>query len=194
VLTTSLYPRSRRLSLLDDAQLMGLVQRDDTAAFSLLYDRHATAVYSVARRIAGSRAAAEDVTQETFVGFWRSRASFSPERGVVRGWLLTMARNRAIELTRRRSHCDQPFDDLHDEREAPDRTDDEVIRRDAAAALDTLMDGLPQAQRVVIELAYRSGLTQTQIAVRLNLPLGTVKGRMRLGLRKLGGQLEAARA
>lgn len=178
-----LVPARSRPSL-DDAALMRRIQRGDTAAFGRLYDRHATAVYSVARRILRDPAGAEDVTQEAFISMWRARADYAPERGAAGAWLTTIARHRAIDALRR-LHPEQPFDAHADRREAPERTDDEVMRRADGEAVGGLLERLPPDQREVIELAYRDGLTQTEIATRLDLPLGTVKSRARLGLGRL---------
>jgi len=163
----------------DDAQLMRLIQRDRNDAFAALYDRHASAVYGLARRIVLSRELAEDVTQETFVGAWRSRQNFVGERGEVRAWLLAIAHNRAIDAVRKRSRRDDPLERDYD-REAPERTDAEALRRVQAAAIALAVGTLPASQREIIELAYHRGLTQTEIATRLSLPLGTVKSRARL--------------
>jgi RNA polymerase sigma-70 factor (ECF subfamily) len=191
VLSHSLSPArgSRASGSLDDEQLMLRVQVGDTAAFAALYDRHAPAVYRLAHRIVRSRAIAEDVTQETFVGFWRGRAEYSGERGAVRGWLLAIGRNRAIDVTRRPSHHrDRPLEADFDQ-ESTDCTEGEVLRRADASAIAIAMAGLPDDQRTVVDLAFNRGLTQAEIAHQLALPLGTVKSRSRLGLNKLRGEL-----
>jgi len=176
----------------DDVQLMSLVQSDRSDAFAALYDRHATAVYGLARRIVVSREAAEDVTQETFVGAWRCRQNFTGGRGEVRSWLLAIAHNRAIDSVRKRSRRDDPLDSGWD-REAPERTDVEALRRAQAATIALAVGALPASQREIIELAYDRGLTQIEIATRLALPLGTVKSRARLALGKLRLELEDSR-
>ena len=163
---------------------------DDTVAFSVMYDRHVRAVYGLAFRILHDRAAAEDVAQEAFVALWRNRHRYVPERGSAAGWLLTITRNRAIDAIRRaRGHHHVLLDGEH-EQEAPDRTDEEALRRVEADTIGLALRTLPDAQRLVLELGYFGGLSHREIAARLHVPLGTVKGRMRLGLGKLADLLE----
>jgi RNA polymerase sigma-70 factor (ECF subfamily) len=169
----------------DDVQLMLRIQDGDAAAFAAFYDRHASAVHGFANRIVRSRAIAEDVTQDAFVAFWRAREHYAGDRGSARSWLLGIARNRAIDATRRPSyHRDHPLEHGFDQ-EAPEHTEREVLRRAEASTVRDALNGLPERQREVLDLAYALGLTQTEIADRLMLPLGTVKSRMRLGLVKL---------
>ena len=161
----------------------------EPAAFALLYERHAGSVFGLANRILRDRAAAEDVTQDVFVRLWRHRDVYAPERGAPRAWLLTIARNRAIDVLRRGGRRHEPLDDAHETREAPERTEDEALRRDEAASLGAALRGLPDEQRTAVELAYFADLTQAEIAAQLRVPLGTVKSRVRLGLRKLAAGL-----
>jgi RNA polymerase sigma-70 factor, ECF subfamily len=178
----------------EDGDLMRRLLADDTAAFSIMYDRHAGSVYGLALRILHDRAAAEDVSQEAFVALWRSRHRYSAERGSATAWLSTITRNRAIDAIRRgRAHRHAPLEGT-DEREAPDRTDEEALRRIDAGVIGGALRALPDAQRLVLELGYFSGLTHPEIAARLEVPLGTVKSRTRLGLQKLAAQLEAPSA
>lgn len=166
------------------------IQRGDTDAFSAFYDRHAAAVYGVAHAILGSRGLAEDVTQEAFVGFWRARGHYVDSRGAARSWLLGIARNRAIDATRRPSFGrDRPLE-WDFEREAPECTVLEVLRRADASALSAALRALPAGQRQALELGYLVGLSQSEIAERLGVPLGTVKSRTRLGLKKLRAELD----
>jgi RNA polymerase sigma-70 factor (ECF subfamily) len=163
---------------------------DDTAAFSLMYDRHARSVYGLAQRILHDSAAAEDVAQEAFVALWRHRHSYAPERGTASAWLLTITRNRAIDAIRRGRGDRHAMLDGDHEQAAPERTDEEALRRVEAAAIGVALHTLPDAQRHVLELGYFGGLNHREIAARLQIPLGTVKGRMRLGLGKLAGVLD----
>ncbi len=155
---------------------------DDTVAFSVMYDRHVRAVYGLALRMLRDRAAAEDVAQEAFVALWRNRHSYAPERGTAATWLMTITRNRAIDVIRRdRGHRHVGLDG-DDECEAPDRTDEQALRHVEAGAIGVALHTLPDAQRRVLELGYFDGLSHREIAARLRVPGGTVKGRMRLGL------------
>jgi len=168
---------------------MHRIQVGDTAAFAAFYDRHATAVHGFAHQIVHSNAIAEDVTQDAFLSLWRARCRYAGSRGSARTWLLGIARNRAVDMTRSPSYRrDHPFETGFD-REAPERTEHEVLRRAEASTVRDALAGLPVVQREVLEMSYAAGLTQTEIADRLALPLGTVKSRIRLGLLRLRGEL-----
>jgi RNA polymerase sigma-70 factor, ECF subfamily len=185
--------RGQSAERLADEELMPLIGNKDPGAFEVFYDRHGTAAYSLAYRIVGERAAAEDVTQEAFVSIWRSGARYDRARGSVRSWTLGIVRNRAIDLLRSRAGRTPKlgFDDeaVLEQRPADDFTDTEALRRETARELRGALGELPGEQSKVIELAYFGGFSQSEIAAMLGLPLGTVKGRMRLGLEKIRGQL-----
>ncbi|MBV8991289.1 MAG: sigma-70 family RNA polymerase sigma factor [Solirubrobacterales bacterium] len=185
-----MFRSSRRSDLraLADEELMQLVRDGDARAFEVIFDRHASAAFSLAYRMCGRRAIAEDVVQETFLSLWRSGARYDRARGSVRSWVLSMVRNRAIDAFRRtavRDSRDVPDQGIAQLLAAPELTDKEVERRDDARLVRGALGALPADQRQVIELAYFGGFTHTQIAEMLDLPAGTVKGRMRLGLSKL---------
>jgi RNA polymerase sigma-70 factor (ECF subfamily) len=181
------------LQRLADEDLMPLVERRDPVAFEIVYDRHGGAAYSLAYRIVGDRLKAEDITQEAFLSLWRSNARFDRTRGSVRTWVLGIVRNRAIDLLRhdvmeapRLRYESEP---APEQSRAREETDTEALRRDAAKQVRGALDVLPQDQMRVIELAFFGGLTHSQIAEMLGMPLGTVKGRMRLGMEKIRTQL-----
>jgi RNA polymerase sigma-70 factor (ECF subfamily) len=181
------------LGRLADEELMALVERRRADAFAVLYDRHAGAAYSLARRIVGDSQVAEDVTQEAFLSVWRSGARFDPARGSVRSWTLGIVRNRGIDALRR-SAGPAPKLDLDDEaaletQPSVEFTDSEAIRRERANAIRGVLRELPSDQSQVIVLAYFGGFTHSEIADMLEMPLGTVKGRMRLGLEKVRTRL-----
>ena len=177
------------LARLADEDLMTLVERRDADAFAVLYDRHGAGAYSLAYRIVGDSAVAEDVTQEAFLSLWRSGSRFDPVRGSVRSWTLGIVRNRAIDALRRSSGS-APKLDLDDEavldqQPASTSTDAEAIRRETAERVRGALRQLPTEQSRVLGLAYFGGFTHAEIAEMLGMPLGTVKGRMRLGLEKI---------
>jgi RNA polymerase sigma-70 factor (ECF subfamily) len=177
---------------LADEDLMQLVRKGDSAAFEVVYERHATAAFSLAYRMVGSRNAAEDVVQEAFLSLWRSGARYDRARGSVRTWVLGIVHNRAIDALRRSMVHDRrrASDEGIEERfEARERTDVEAARNDEAREVHAALKSLPDEQCKVIELAYFGGFSQSEIAAMLETPLGTVKGRMRLGLEKMRGQL-----
>jgi len=176
------------LRVLADEDLIPLMAGGDAQAFEVLYERHGTAAYSLAYRMVGSRGLAEDVTQEAFLAIWRSGTRYDRARGSVRTWVLGIVHHRAIDALRRSSVHDRRRveDETAGERlPAPERTDVEAARREESATVRAAMGALPSDQAQVIELAYFGGFTHTEIAGMLDLPVGTVKGRMRLGLEKL---------
>jgi RNA polymerase sigma-70 factor (ECF subfamily) len=179
---------SERLRVLADEELMQLVYRSSADAFEVIYDRHADAAFSLAYRICSQRSLAEDVVQEAFLSLWHSRTRYDRARGSVRTWLLGIVHNRGIDALRRRAVRDrgQVYEEGVQERvAAPERTDLDVARREEAREIRDALDELPDEQSRVIELAFFGGLTHVQIASMLNTPVGTVKGRMRLGLAKM---------
>jgi RNA polymerase sigma-70 factor, ECF subfamily len=181
--------RGREYLLLADEDLISLVyQARDSEAFATLYDRHSRAAYSLAYRMMGERQAAEDLVQEAFLKLWRGAASsYRPERGSVRSWLLAIVHNRAIDqlrssASRRRT---QEKVEATAPRFQPSEAFKESWRNVQREQVREALKGLPEEQLKVLELAYFSGYTHVEIAGLLDLPLGTVKGRMRLGLKKI---------
>jgi RNA polymerase sigma-70 factor, ECF subfamily len=180
------------LRSLADEDVIQRVRRADARAFEIIYERHSAAAFSLAYRMMGTRAGAEDVTQEAFLSMWRSAARYDQARGSVRTWVLGIVHHRAIDALRRATVHDRrrAADEGIEERfEAAERTDVEAARREEAGTVRGVMETLPADQCQVIELAYFGGFTHTEIAGMLDTPIGTVKGRMRLGLKKLADQL-----
>ena len=185
--------RREKAERLADEELMPWIAAKDAEAFEVFYDRHGGAAYSLAYRILGERTAAEDCIQEAFISIWRSGARFDRARGSVRSWTLSIVRNRAIDALRSKA-AKAPkltFDDdaILEARPAAEHTEAEAIERETAGEVRDALAQLPSDQSKVIQLAYFGGFSQSEIAGMLNLPLGTVKGRMRLGLEKIRGQL-----
>jgi len=180
--------RTTDIQRLADEEVMVLLRDGNPDAFEVFYDRHGGAAYSLAYRIAGDRNVAEDITQEAFMSIWRSRTRFDRERGSVRAWVLGIVHHRAIDALRRNSGHQRrraSAEGIEERFEAPERTEVEVARRDEAEEVREALGDLPGDQREVVRLAYFGGFTHTQIADMLGQPVGTVKGRMRLGLEKL---------
>jgi RNA polymerase sigma-70 factor, ECF subfamily len=178
--------------MLADEELMELLAGGDARAFELIYDRHGRAAFSLAYRIVGDRTLAEDATQEAFLGIWRSRLRYEPERGSVRSWVLAVVHSRTVDALRRDAAQERrrvAAAQVAEREEAPERIDVEVVRRDEAETVRAALDGLPDHQGKVIELAYFGGFSASQIADMLETPIGTVKSRMRLGLEKLRQRL-----
>jgi RNA polymerase sigma-70 factor (ECF subfamily) len=176
----------------DDDLLMSQVKGGSVDAFEVLYDRYSVRAYRVARSICHDQGHTEDAIQEAFLSVWKSRTAYQSQRGTVAAWLLTTVRYRAINVARR--------DYKHAGRRATEHTlaahptpgalADQVANRDEADRLQALLNLLPDAQREVITLAFYGELTHTEIATALDLPAGTVKGRMRLGLQRLRTNIE----
>ncbi len=189
-----LYNRtpSRALS---DQELMGLVvSASCPLAFAILYERHRRAALALARQICVRHVVAEEVVQEAFLALWRARRQYDSHRGELRSWLLWTVRNRAVDVLRRSVAAELALlgEAALDDPPAPDWTEQEVGRRERTREMLTVLGGLPHEQGVVIALAYYGGYTQAEIASMLDTPLGTVKGRMRLGLSKMADGLEAS--
>jgi RNA polymerase sigma-70 factor (ECF subfamily) len=178
---------------LADEELMPLIGAKDPEAFAVFYDRHGGVAYSLAYRIVGEPGAAEDVTQEAFISVWRSGARFDRARGSVRSWMLSIVRNRAIDSLRAGAGKAPKltFDDdaVLEQRPAEELTDEEAMRHETATEVRGALGQLPGDQSKVIELAYYGGFSQSEIAAMLGVPLGTVKGRMRLGMEKIRGEI-----
>ncbi len=180
-----------------DGALLARVAGGDGAAFDALYGRYAAVAAGVARGILGEAALAEDAVQEAFLTVWRRAARYDPARGSVRSWLLTIVRHRALDDLRRR-HADRWVDDAAlAARAAGSDTHELACQRVVAGQVREALGRLPVAQRAALALAYGGGYSQAEIARAQGVPLGTVKGRVRLGLRALrtqvGGQEEEAR-
>jgi RNA polymerase sigma-70 factor (ECF subfamily) len=179
-----------------DAELMCRIQSGDTRAFRALYDRHAGSAFGLALAITRNRRHAEDAVQEAFLTLWRARADYEPSRGSAGGWLLTITRTRALDALRRARRAERPCEPLdgHDVADPRAETLEHVSRTEQRRQVRTALAQLPREQATALGLAYYAGLTQQEIAQRLGLPLGTVKGRIRLGLRRLSTELTAAPA
>jgi RNA polymerase sigma-70 factor (ECF subfamily) len=172
---------------LTDGELLQRVAGGDQGAFELLYRRFSRPVYGFALRRLGDRGRAEDAVQETFASVWRSARSYRPERGPGAPWLYAVARNAIVDRARARTEptADRP--------EQPSGDPDPSERAESsfvAWRVHRALEELPAAERTVLELAYWSGLSQSEVAAFLNIPLGTVKTRTRSGLARLADVLE----
>jgi RNA polymerase sigma-70 factor (ECF subfamily) len=179
-----------------DFDIMTRIRSGDHDALRELYDRYGRLSFAIAYRMLGEASAAEEVVQDAFLSVWKRSSTFNG--GVtsnVRGWLLTIVRNRAIDQTRRSSRPDErtvPVEDVESRLSVPDVWAD-VEHREITRVVRQALDDLPEEQHRVIDLAYFEGLSQSAIAERLDVPLGTVKGRFRMGFKKLAVTLEAQR-
>ncbi len=176
----------------DLQSIMGQVVLGDERAFAGLYDALAAVVYGTVKRVLRDPAMSEEVTQEVFVELWRTAARFDPTRASVSTWAVTIARRRAVDRVRaeqsQRNRIERASQRRPDDVE---NTDVSVIASLDVERVQRALAELPDDQRVVIEMAFIDGDSHSEIAERLDLPLGTVKGRVRGGLKKLGGRLGA---
>jgi RNA polymerase sigma-70 factor (ECF subfamily) len=171
---------------------MELVVGNDPDAFEVIVERHTDAAFSLAYRMCAKRSLAEDVTQEAFLALWRGGARYDRSRGSVRTWTLGIVHNRAVDALRRCNVHERRRsgeEGIEDSLEAPERTDAQAIGNAAADEVRGALETLPGEQRQVVELAYFGGFTHMEIASMLDLPLGTIKGRMRLALHKLRDEM-----
>jgi RNA polymerase sigma-70 factor, ECF subfamily len=173
-----------------DAQLLRRVGDGDRAAFDVLYRRFVRPVFALALRRLGDRGRAEDATQETFASVWRSASSYDPSRGPGAPWLYAVARNAIVDRTRARS--DTPMEPP-DEPSADAGPDERAERSWLRFRVHGALQELPEQERVLLELAYWGGLSQSEIADFLGIPLGTVKTRTRAALGRLADELEEVR-
>jgi RNA polymerase sigma-70 factor, ECF subfamily len=163
----------------NDPDLLSAIRSGNTDAMAMLYDRYSSIVYAVALRVLGDTAAAEDVMQEVFMRLWRSPETFDASRGSLGPWLAVIARNRAIDVLRKR-HPETDIEDVVVSVE-PDMAG-EAERARALEKVRGALGAMPSAQRSALEMAYFEGLTHTEIAAKTGEPLGTIKTRIRAGL------------
>ena len=174
-----------------DIQVAAQLKRGESAAIESLYDRYGRMAYGLAFRIVGDRSAAEDVVQEAFVSVWRNAAGFEVGRGGLRNWLLSIVRNRAIDRLRgsARTRTEVGLETAEPVTGVADVWDSVALHLERKQIKDGFAE-LPDAQRRTLELAYFGGYTHVEIASQMQVPLGTVKGRMRIGLEKMRSFLE----
>jgi RNA polymerase sigma factor (sigma-70 family) len=179
------------LAHLSDEALLALVARSDDGALAELYDRYGRAAYALALRILRDPALAQDAVQEAFLAAWRTAAAFDHRRGTASTWLMTLVHRRAVDVVRREDRRRaSPLEDAPVA--AGDSTDEEVELREQRRKVQEALEVLTPAERESLELAYYGGLSQSEIAEKLGLPLGTVKSRMFSGLGRLRDALAEA--
>jgi len=175
-----------------EREMVAQLQQGDAGAIESLYDRYSSLAYGLAYRILNDRAGAEDVVQDAFLALWRNARAFDAGRGSLRAWLLSIVRNRAIDRLRgpARAREAAPLEKADRERDVTDAWEEVALdleRRQVREAFGRL----PEAQRQTLQLAFFAGYTHVEIARLMNVPLGTVKGRMRIGLEKMRAFLQA---
>jgi RNA polymerase sigma factor (sigma-70 family) len=185
--------KEERAEHLSDHGLVALVARGDRNAFAQLYDTYGEAAYSLALRIVRDRELAADVVQDAFLSVWNTAARFDPERGQPSAWILTMTHHKAVDLVRREQRRrTEPIDQRHESPDAQTPVEERAWLGVAREQVRTALRRLPDPHREVIELAYFDGYTQTELAERLALPLGTVKSRTFAAMAALRSALQDA--
>ncbi len=179
-------PASRDYSGFPDEALLALAAREDEEALAQLYDRYGRVAYGLALRIVRDQALAEDAVQEAFLAVWRSAAGFRSDRAKPSTWILTLVHRRAVDVVRREERRRAAPLETAEELDAHGlATDEEIELTDRRRLVQEALRQLPDEQREALELAYYAGLTQSELAERLSVPLGTIKSRMFTGLRRL---------
>ena len=180
---------------LTDEQLMTMLQKRNPLGLAYLYDRHSAIVKSLGMKVVHNEAEAEDLLQEIFMEIWNRAAGYDPANGKPLGWIVTLARRRAIDRLRKcQSHC-RAEDRLREEVEQQPGAwttdpEEDFVMADIRETLLNLLKTLPDAQRQAIELAFYQGMSQREIAAHTGIPLGTIKTRLELGLKKLTAALK----
>ena len=176
-----------------DEALLALAAHEDEGALAELYDRYGRPAYGLALRIVRDPALAEDAVQEAFLTLWRTAKSFRSDRARPSTWILTLVHRRAVDLVRREERRRAAPLETSEEPEAyGPATDEEIELTDRRRIVQEALRQLPDDQREALELAYYGGLTQSELAERLSVPLGTIKSRMFTGLRRLHDLLAEA--
>jgi len=180
---------------LEDLELLAKIGDQDRDALSTLYDRYGRRVFALAVRILNDPVGSEEVTQDVFMSVWRRGATYTTKKGKFTTWLFSIAHNRTIDELRKRrrdrSRLNDNIEDHYDLKSGDISPADAAVAQSEYAKIRAAMEGLPKEQKNVVELSYFKGLTQTEIAEKTGQPLGTVKTRMRLALKKLRKALSA---
>ncbi len=176
---------------LSDLQLMNAIQAEDPDALSQLYDRYNGILKALILRVVHNEAEADDLLQEIFMEIWNQAKNFSSQKGKPLGWMVTLARRRAIDGLRKKQAYARAEERLQNETEqqpdawAHNSTEEEIVLSDTRDLIRKVIAGLPPAQQQAIDLAFFRGMSQREIAAKTNTPLGTVKTRLELGLKKI---------
>src|ERR1051326_5582827 len=182
-----------------DLELMQRIQAEDADALSLLYDRYCGILKALILRVIHNESEADDLLQEVFMEIWNQAKNFSSQKGKPLGWMVTLARRRAIDGLRKKQAYQRAEERLQNETEQqPDAwvhnaTEEEIMLSDTRSVIRKVIRGLPPAQQQAIDLAFFRGMSQREIAAKTNTPLGTVKTRLELGLKKIYDGLKELR-
>lgn len=180
---------------LTDERLMEMVQHQDPEALAHLHDRYGSILKALIMRVIHNDAESDDMLQEIFVEIWNRAASYDPSKGKPLGWMVTLSRRRAIDRLRKRQSYSRMEERLleetkHEPQESSGQLEEDVAHAEMREHLTRALATLPIAQKQAVELAYYSGMSQREIAAHTGIPLGTIKTRLELGMRKLSDALK----
>jgi RNA polymerase sigma-70 factor (ECF subfamily) len=192
--TVILSPSTTAPLDLTDEALMAMIQRREDAAIGMLHDRYARLLKALIMKVLHNEAESDDLLQEVYLEIWDRAAGYSPEKGKALSWIVTLARRRAIDRLRKREAYCRMEDRLLEEtkrnpQDSVDHVEEDVEHAEMREHLQRVMGALPPAQRQAIEMAYYRGLSQRDIAAETGIPLGTIKTRLELGMKKLAEAL-----
>ncbi|SRR5581483_4493449 len=196
----ALLEEPEEITAAEDAAIMRAIARRNSNALAKLYDRYSGILKALILRVVHDEAEAEDLLQEIFMQIWRQAKNYSPKKGQALGWIVTLTRRRAIDRLRKRQAYHRATERLetHTEQQPEswlhNRIDNDILQDDLRQFLCARIDALPPFQKQAIELAFFKGMSQREIAVATNTPLGTIKTRLELGLRKLYDSVRGIRA
>jgi len=197
LLTTSTTTSINVQTEATDEQLMARLREGDEAALSTLFHRHQAILRTVIARVIHNDADVDDLMQEAMIELWNRCKAYDETKGKVLGWLVTMARRRAIDRVRRRQAYDRAEERLRihveDNSQAPDvvSVEEQVMSTDRAKFMSQMLESLPEAQKEAVRLAFYRGMSQREIAAKTGIPLGTIKTRLELAVRKLRANIIA---
>ncbi len=196
MLTTAMAETITEQEEISDETLMLRIQQQDEEALGLLYDRYSGVLKSLIMRVIHNDAEADDLLQEIFVELWKQSGTFSPEKGKPLGWIVTLTRRRAIDRLRKRqayARVEERFKEQPEQQPESwvhNTMEEDLELNDARRLLQRVMKDLPDPQREAIELAYFKGMSQREVAAHTGIPLGTIKTRLELGLKKISEALK----
>jgi RNA polymerase sigma factor (sigma-70 family) len=177
--------------MLDENELYQLiVEHKDSASLEKLYDRYESLLYNLAYKITQDQQSSEEVLQDIFMKIWHQKAIFKPEKGKLSTWLITLCRNRAIDILRQRKDIERSFDEEFHGIETNSPPEYDLLDKECSEELQKIISYLSKDQQTIISLFYFKGLSQQEIADKLKMPLGTVKSRLRLSIKHLNDYLK----
>lgn len=167
-----------------------IIEKKDSACLEMLYDRYESLLYNLAYNITQDKQSSEEVLQDIFMKIWHQKAIFKPEKGKLSTWLITLCRNRAIDILRKRKDIESSFDEAFHSIEADSLPEYDLLDKECSEELQKIISYLSKDQQKIIALFYFKGLSQQEIADKLKTPLGTVKSRLRLSIQHLSHYLD----